>query len=120
MKGAYLDNASATSVRKEVLEEMSNKKFGMTCVIDEDENLIGIITDGDLRRMIQKYKNNFIQKLAEDCMTPHPITIDREDLATKALNLMEENKITSLVVMDKKGKINGIIHLHDLWRTEMF
>jgi len=105
---------------KEVLEEMSNKKLGITCVIDEEENLIGIITDGDLRRMIQKYKNNFLKKIAGDCMTPHPITIEREDLATKALNLMEENKITSLVVMNKKRKIVGIIHLHDLWRTEMF
>ena len=105
---------------KEVLEEMSNKKLGITCVIDEEENLIGIITDGDLRRMIQKYKNNFLKKIAGDCMTPHPITIEREDLATKALNLMEENKITSLIVKDKKREIVGIIHLHDLWRTEMF
>lgn len=105
---------------KEVLEEMSNKKFGMTCVIDEEEKLVGIITDGDLRRMVQKYKNNFLQKSAEDFLTPNPITINKDDLATKALNLMEENKITSLIVKDKKGKIDGIIHLHDLWRTEMF
>ncbi|MFQ6108096.1 MAG: CBS domain-containing protein, partial [Candidatus Aminicenantales bacterium] len=82
--------------------------------------LVGIITDGDLRRKIQQFKRNFLQKTAGDCMTPNPITIDKDDLATKALNIMEENKITSLVIKGKKGKIAGIIHLHDLWRTEMF
>jgi len=119
-RGQQIPYIFRNACMKEVLEEMSNKKLGLTCVIDEEENLIGIITDGDLRRMIQKYKNNFLQKIAEDCMTPHPITIEREDLATKALNLMEENKITSLIVKDKKREIVGIIHLHDLWRTEMF
>ncbi len=92
----------------------------MTCVIQEDGTLMGIITDGDLRRMVQKYRKNFLEKTAEDCMTPDPKTIDRDDLATEALNIMEENKITSLIVKSKKGKIEGIIHLHDLWRTEMF
>jgi len=61
-----------------------------------------------------------IHKKAKDCMTPNPKTISRHDLATKALNLMEENKITSLIVVDRDRKIEGIIHLHDLWRTEMF
>jgi len=105
---------------KQVLEEMSRKKLGMTCVTDNQQRLIGIITDGDLRRMVQKYKDSFLYKKAQDCMTPNPITISQEDLATKALNLMEENKITSLIVKSKRGKIEGIIHLHDLWRTEMF
>lgn len=119
-KGQQIPYVLKNTRMKEVLEEMSNKKLGMTCVIDEEENLIGIITDGDLRRMIQKYKKNFFQKLAEDFMSPNPITIDRDDLATKALNIMEENQITSLIVKGKKGGIDGIIHLHDLWRTEMF
>lgn len=105
---------------REVLEEISSKKLGMSCVIDDEEKLAGIITDGDLRRKIQKYKKNFLYKTAEDCMTPDPITIAKDELATRALNLMEENKITSLVVKNKSGKIEGIIHLHDLWRTEMF
>ncbi|UCC39355.1 MAG: KpsF/GutQ family sugar-phosphate isomerase [Candidatus Aminicenantes bacterium] len=103
-----------------VLEEISIKRLGMTCVIDEEDKLVGIITDGDLRRMVQKYKGNLLQKTARDCMTIDPITIEKEELATKALHLMEENKITSLVVKNKKGEIGGIIHLHDLWRTEMF
>ncbi len=109
----------ATSM-KDVLKEMTSKKLGMTCVIDEEEKLLGIITDGDLRRMVQKYRKNLLQKTAKDCMTKNPFTIEKEDLATKALNLMEENKITSLIVKNKKGGIGGIIHLHDLWRTEMF
>jgi len=105
---------------KDVLEEMSEKKLGMTCVIDTDEELVGVITDGDLRRMLQKYGKNILQKSAQDCMTQNPITIDKDDLATKGLNLMEENKVTSLIIKNKKGEIEGIIHLHDLWRTEMF
>lgn len=119
-RGRKIPNVSLHTPMKEVLEEMSRKKLGMTCVIDEEEKLMGIITDGDLRRKIQNYGIQFIQKAACDCMTPDPITIDKDDLATKALNLMEENKITSLIIKNKKGKIEGIIHLHDLWRTEMF
>ena len=119
-RGEYVPYVFKNTTMKKVLEEMSNKKLGMTCVIDKEKNLLGIITDGDLRRTVQKYKNRFFQKSAEECMTPNPITINKDDLATKALNLMEENKITSLVVKNKKGEIDGIIHLHNLWRTEMF
>ncbi len=103
-----------------VLEEMTRKKLGMTCVIDDEERLVGIITDGDLRRALQKHKNNLLQKTAGDCMTRNPVTIDKEDLATKALNIMEAKKITSLIIKTRNGKIGGIVHLHDLWRTEMF
>lgn len=119
-RGEHVPYVFKNTPMKKVLEEMSNKKLGMTCVIDKEKNLLGIITDGDLRRTVQKYKNRFFQKSAEECMTPNPITINKDDLATKALNLMEENKITSLVVKNKKGEIDGIIHLHNLWRTEMF
>jgi len=105
---------------KDVLEEMTKKKLGVTCVIDKEERLIGIITDGDLRRMLIKYKDALLKKKAQDCMTKNPTTIGRNDLATKALNIMEEKKITSLIIKSKEQKIEGIIHLHDLWRTEMF
>ena len=105
---------------KDVLEEMTRKKLGVTCVIDKEERLLGIITDGDLRRMLIKHKGALLKKAAQDCMTKNPITIGQEDLATKALNIMEENKITSLIIKNKEQKIEGIIHLHDLWRTEMF
>lgn len=105
---------------QKVIDEISSKKLGMTCVIDKDDNLRGIITDGDLRRSLQRFGRNFLNQRAKNCMTEDPLTIDKNDLATKALNIMEENKITSLIVKNKKGKIEGIIHLHDLWRTEMF
>lgn len=104
----------------DVVEEMTRKGFGMTCVIDHEGRLKGIITDGDLRRMMRRYREKFSSRQARDCMTPHPVTIDKESLATEALNLMEEKKITSLIIKDKEGKVEGIIHLHDLWRTEMF
>ena len=105
---------------KDVLEEMTKKKLGMTCVSDEKKKLKGIITDGDLRRLIQKHGQDLFAKNAKDCMTPNPLTISKDELATKALNIMEENKITSLVITNNRGETEGIIHLHDLWRTEMF
>ena len=119
-KGKQIPYVSESTPMKDVLKEMSTKKMGLTCVIDSEERLVGIITDGDLRRRIQKYGDSLLEKTAQDCMSPNPTNIDKEDLATKALNLMEENKITSLIIKNKRGKIEGIIHLHDLWRTEMF
>jgi arabinose-5-phosphate isomerase len=105
---------------EDVLEEITSKKMGMTCVVNEKTKLVGIITDGDLRRMMQKYGKLFLTKKASECLTPDPVTIDREDLAAKALNIMEERKITSLVVTNRQNQVKGLIHLHDLWRTEMF
>ncbi len=119
-KGRKVARVSQETPMKAVLEEITRKKLGMTCVIDKQERLLGVITDGDLRRLIQKFGRNLLQKTAQDCMTPNPVTIDKADLATKGLNLMEKNKITSLIIKNKKGGIEGIIHLHDLWRTEMF
>ncbi|UCE42470.1 MAG: KpsF/GutQ family sugar-phosphate isomerase [Candidatus Aminicenantes bacterium] len=119
-KGREIPTVLQNAPMKDVLAEVSDKKLGMTCVIDKDKNLKGIITDGDLRRAIQKHGSAFLRKKAKDCMSDSPLTIDKNDLATKALHLMEENKITSLVIKSKKGTIEGIIHLHDLWRTEMF
>ncbi|MCP2604870.1 KpsF/GutQ family sugar-phosphate isomerase [Candidatus Aminicenantes bacterium AH-873-B07] len=107
-----------TSMR-ETVEEMTRKKLGVTCVIDKNKKLVGIITDGDLRRLLIKY-GSFMNKTAGECMKHDPITIDKEELATEALNIMEERKITSLIIKNKKGEVEGIIHLHDLWRTEMF
>jgi len=119
-KGRQIPYVYKDTPMGQVLKEMSEKNLGMTCVIDKDGKLIGVITDGDLRRMAQKYRNNLMQQKARNCMTPDPITINKNDLATKALNIMEENKITSLVIKNEDEEIEGIIHLHDLWRTEMF
>lgn len=119
-KGREIPFVHKKTPMKSVLEEISKKKLGMTCIIDNEERLVGIITDGDLRRTLEKHGDNLLKKTAQNCMTKTPFTIDKNDLATKALNLMEKNKITSLIIKNKKGKIEGIIHLHDLWRTEMF
>lgn len=119
-KGRQIPVVMQDTPMKHVLEEVSGKRFGMTCVVDEEETLIGIITDGDIRRRLQKYGKGLLQKTARDCMTHNPLTVDKDELATKALSLMEENKITSLAIKNKQGRIEGIIHLHDLWRTEMF
>ncbi|MFC2160330.1 SIS domain-containing protein [Acidobacteriota bacterium] len=104
----------------DVLHEMTEKKLGMTCVVDSNNKLKGIITDGDLRRLIQKHREAFFSKDAENCMTSNPATINKNGLATQALNIMEKLKITSLVITNDSGEAEGIIHLHDLWRTEMF
>jgi arabinose-5-phosphate isomerase len=118
--GEQIPFVQITTPMEAVLEEISSKKLGMTCVIDDKNKLVGIITDGDLRRMMQTHGQSFVRKKARECMTPDPITIDKEDLATKALNIMEERKITSLVVINRQKQVKGLIHLHDLWRTEMF
>ncbi|MGB7296141.1 MAG: KpsF/GutQ family sugar-phosphate isomerase [Candidatus Aminicenantales bacterium] len=118
--GGEIPRVAAATPMIQVIEEMTRKKLGVTCVVDPSDRLLGVITDGDLRRLMRRYKERLFHKSAGECMTAHPVTIDREGLATEALNMMEERKITSLVVGDKTGKVEGIIHLHDLWRTEMF
>jgi arabinose-5-phosphate isomerase len=118
-KGRAIPSVPLDMMMPEVIDEMTAKHLGMTCVLDADGRLAGIITDGDLRRMVSKYKDGLLAKRARDCMTPNPMTIDKSDLATEALNIMEQKKITSLIVRNKAGKVEGIIHLHGLWRTEM-
>lgn len=118
-RGADIPAIGPETPMSEAIEEMTRKKLGLTCVI-EGGLLVGIITDGDLRRMVAKYREALLQKKARECMTADPVTIDKTDLATEALLLMERRKITSLVVKNKDGRIEGIVHLHDLWRTEMF
>lgn len=119
-KGRTIPSVGPETPMADVIEEMTQKKLGMTCVISSGNDLLGIITDGDLRRMVRRYREELFEKTAQDCMTKNPVTIDKYDLATEALNIMEQNKITSLVIKNREGKIEGIVHLHDLWRTEMF
>jgi arabinose-5-phosphate isomerase len=119
-RGSKVPCVAASTLMRDVLMEMSAKKLGMTCVVDADGRLAGVITDGDLRRLLARFRGGLFRKTAGDCMTPNPVTIDKGDLATEALNIMEEKKITSLVIRDRDGRIDGIVHLHDLWRTEMF
>ncbi len=99
---------------REVIVEMTAKRLGITAVVDEHNGLLGIITDGDLRRMLEK--STEIEKItAGDIMTHNPKTIGAEELAVEALDLLRKNEISQLVVTDN-GKYTGIIHLHDLIR----
>ena len=118
-KGDDIPRVAASAPMAEAVEEMTRKRLGMTCVVRPDGRLAGIITDGDLRRLIGRHKAALLKRTAADGMTAGPVTIGRSVLATEALNLMERKKITSLVVVAADGRVEGIIHLHDLWRTEM-
>ena len=104
---------------QQVVATMSEKGFGMACVTDADAALAGIITDGDLRRALAA-SGNLLERRAADVMTREPITIRPSALAVEALALLEERRVTSLVVVDDARRVLGIVHLHDLWRTELF
>jgi arabinose-5-phosphate isomerase len=101
----------------DVIYEMSRKGLGITTVV-EGERLLGVISDGDLRRLLEKRKD-VLSLTAGECVTRNPKTISPDDFAMAALNIMEEKKITSLVVTSADGAVEGIIHLHDLWGTQM-
>ena len=103
----------------EVIYEMSRKKLGMTTVEGEGK-LAGVLSDGDLRRLLEREGPDGLKKTAGEAMNPSPRTISGEELAVRALSTMEERKITSLVVVDNNGVIEGVVHLHDLWETELF
>jgi arabinose-5-phosphate isomerase len=109
----------ATASLREAVEEMSRKRLGMTCVTDEAGRLAGVITDGDLRRRIVRASAPLAGTAAE-AMTPSPVTIGAEALASEALQVMEQRKITSLPVTDRDRRLLGVIQIHDLWRTELF
>jgi arabinose-5-phosphate isomerase len=102
----------------DVIYEMSRKKLGVTAVV-EGERLVGIISDGDLRRLLEKRGKDVLDLTAAECMTRNPKTIAPGEFAATAIAIMEEKKITSLVVVNGKGRLEGIVHLHDLWGTEI-
>jgi arabinose-5-phosphate isomerase len=102
----------------DVVYEMSRKKLGVTAVL-EGEKLVGIISDGDLRRLLEKRGKDVMDLTAAEAMTRSPKTISGDEFAATAIALMEEKKITSLMVVDQKGVLEGIVHLHDLWTTQL-
>lgn len=115
--GDALPRVSPQSKMPDVIYEMSRKKLGVTTVVEGDR-LVGVISDGDLRRLLERRGKDVLDLTAGDCMTRDPKTISGEEFAATALGIMEEKKITSLVVVEN-GKLRGIVHLHDLWGTEM-
>lgn len=116
--GEALPRVSPQTKMPDVIYEMSRKKLGVTAVV-EGETLVGIISDGDLRRLLEKRGKDVMDLAAEEAMTRNPKTIGAGEFAATALALMEEKKITSLMVVDAGGKLQGIVHLHDLWSTEL-
>lgn len=104
----------------DVIYEMSRKGLGLTAVTESGGKLLGIITDGDLRRVMQRRKENVLELAAADCMTRNPVTVSATELAATALRVMEEKKITSVLVVDADGKLEGVLHIHDLWTLQLF
>ena len=115
--GDAVPRVSQTTKMADVIYEMSRKGLGITTVV-ENNKLLGVISDGDLRRLLEKRKD-VLSMTARDCLTANPKTIHPEEFAMTALNIMEQKKITSLVVTSADGTVEGIIHLHDLWGTQM-
>jgi arabinose-5-phosphate isomerase len=116
--GDAVPRVNAATNMPDVIYEMSRKKLGVTTVVD-GERLLGVISDGDLRRLLEQRGKDALDLSAQDCMTRTPKTIGPREFAATALARMEEKKITSLVVVDGERRVLGIVHLHDLWGTEM-
>jgi arabinose-5-phosphate isomerase len=118
--GDEIPRVNPETTLPDVIYEISKKKMGHTAVVDEDGRLTGVISDGDLRRFFQREGTRALEHCAADLMTHTPVSIGRKELATRALNVMESRRITSLMVLDEEGRLQGVVHIHDLWQTEMF
>jgi arabinose-5-phosphate isomerase len=116
--GDALPRVTLTTKMPDVIYEMSRKKLGVTAVVEGDR-LVGIVSDGDLRRLLEKRGKDVMDLTAGEAMTRDPKKISAAEFAATALAIMEEKKITSLMVVDEAGKLEGIVHLHDLWTTEL-
>ncbi|HWW94738.1 MAG TPA: KpsF/GutQ family sugar-phosphate isomerase [Vicinamibacteria bacterium] len=117
--GDDIPRVAPETLMKDVLFEMTRKRLGLTTVTDGEGRLLGVISDGDLRRQMERYGYTLFDRSAGECMTRDPVLVGRRELATRALDLMETRKITALLVVDEAGVIEGVLHLHDLWKTEM-
>ncbi|HNQ77973.1 MAG TPA: KpsF/GutQ family sugar-phosphate isomerase [Acidobacteriota bacterium] len=117
--GDELPVVSPGTPMKDLIYVISSKKLGVAIITDRANFLKGIITDGDLRRMLEKYGGEILQRSAIECANTRPLALQEEALAVEALGVMEDKKVTSLAVTDPDGKVTGIIHLHDLWRLQL-
>ena len=118
-RGEQLPIVTVDALLPEVIHTISSKGLGMTCVVDAEGALVGVITDGDLRRQMAK-GGDALRLSAANVMTKHPITIAPGTLAAEILLILEQRKITSVIVADEAKAVVGVVHVHDLWRTEMF
>jgi arabinose-5-phosphate isomerase len=117
-RGPNVPRVRAETAMKDVLFEMTKHRLGMTTVVDGDGRLVGMISDGDLRRQMERHGYTLLDRAAGDCMTARPATIQPRQLLAAALALMEERKITSLPVVEADGRLAGVVHLHDLWESQ--
>lgn len=117
--GDAMPHVQASTPMPEVIYEMSRKKLGMTTVLNNEGMLLGMVSDGDLRRLLERDGGRALDHTAGEIMNPHPVTIEAEAFASSALALMEEKKITSLIVTGVERRAEGVLHLHDLWRLEL-
>jgi arabinose-5-phosphate isomerase len=118
--GKDLPSVEASARMPDVIYEMSRKGLGLTAVVDGGGKLLGVITDGDLRRLMQQKKKDTLDLTAAECMSKNPVTIRRTELAAAALRIMEDRKITSVLVADGEGRLEGVVHIHDLWTLQLF
>jgi arabinose-5-phosphate isomerase len=116
--GKEMPSVKLNSAMKDTILEMTSKRLGTTLVLDFDGRLAGIFTDGDLRRLVEK-NDNFMARTAGEVMTASPKTVSRDELAEKALNMMESFQITSLPVTDKDMMPVGILHIHDILKRKI-
>jgi len=114
--GLEIPTVHREALMKEAILEITGKKLGVTSVIGDREELVGILTDGDLRRAMEKGGDVLLHQVA-DYMTREPKVIDEDELAAKALQIMESYAITSLLIVDEKRRLKGIVHLHDILRS---
>jgi arabinose-5-phosphate isomerase len=117
--GAAAARVTTATPMRDAIYEMSNKGLGITAVVDDEGRLVGCISDGDLRRLLEREANP-LGRTAGECMTRDPSTIAADELAPAALKTMEDRRITSIFVCDADGRLEGIVHLHDLWGLELF
>ena len=116
--GDSLPQVAPSASMTDVIYEMSRKALGMTTVVTQGK-LLGLISDGDLRRLLERHGKRALDLSAAECMTANPQTIGPDEFAIAALEIMERRKITSLPVVDEDGRLLGVVHLHDLWGTQM-
>jgi arabinose-5-phosphate isomerase len=117
--GEMVPMVRTSTAMKDVVYEMNRKGLGMTCVVEDGNRLVGIITDGDLRRHMTD-SLSIVERTAGEMMTRSPVTVDPRMFAVEALNVMERRKITAVVAVDADQRVIGVLHLHALWRTQMF
>jgi len=118
--GDALPKVTTATPMREAIYEMSKKGLGITAVVEDEDRLVGCISDGDLRRLLQEDDGTILGHTAGERMTHQPRTIPSGELAAAALKIMEDKRITSLFVCDEGGRLEGVVHLHDLWGLELF